>query len=189
MEDNGIYTFIEGERVDLVPSNVKYANLYAKWQNDPKVRKFSRNPLPRTLEDIKKWFEPTEDRQMKDHIVFSIYHKQDKKLIGSCGLNRIHWFNRTANAFLLIGETDYWNKQIATEATILLIKYGFEEANLHRITGGVAVDNIGSWKVAEKVGFTFEGISKGDFYINGKYIDTKRYYYLREDWLKRHKSE
>jgi len=189
MEDKEIFTFIEGEKVDLVPSNVKYANLYAKWQNDPKVRKFSRNAMPRSLEEIKKWHEPSDDKGLQDHIVFSIYHKEDKKLIGVCGLNRIHWFNRSANAFLIIGETDYWNKQIATEATTLLLKYAFEELNLHRVTGGVAIDNIGSWKVAEKVGFTFEGISKEDFYVDGKYIDSKRYFYLKDNWFKKHKTE
>lgn len=189
MDDDEIFTFLEGDKVDLVPSSIKYANLYAKWQNDPKVRIFSRNAMPRSLEEIKKWHEPSDDRSVKDHIEFSIYHKADKKIIGICGLNRIQWFNRSANAFLMIGEPDYWNKKIATEATKLLLKYAFEEVNLHRVTGGAAIDNVYSWKIAEKVGFTFEGISKEDFYVNGKYIDNKKYYYLKQDWFKRNKTE
>lgn len=189
MENEEIFTFIEGENVNLVPSSIKYANLYAKWKNNPKVRIFSRNAMPRSLEEIKKDYEPSEKGQVKDHIEFSIYHKADKKLIGICGLNRINWFNRSANAFLMIGETDYWNKKVATEAVKLLLKYAFEEVNLHRVTGGAAVDNIYSWKVAEKVGFTFEGISKEDFYVDGKYVDNKKYYYLKQDWLKRQENQ
>ncbi|MFX1557895.1 MAG: GNAT family N-acetyltransferase [Promethearchaeota archaeon] len=189
MENEEIFTFIEGENVNLVTSSIKYANLYAKWKNNPKVRIFSRNAMPRSLEEIKKDYEPSEKGQVKDHIEFSIYHKADKKLIGICGLNRINWFNRSANAFLMIGETDYWNKKVATEAVKLLLKYAFEEVNLHRVTGGAAVDNIYSWKVAEKVGFTFEGISKEDFYVDGKYVDNKKYYYLKRDWLKRQENQ
>lgn len=189
MEEDDVFTFIEGENVSLAPSSVENAKLIAKWINDPKVRKFSRNVMPRSLEEIKKWFEPQDNDGVPEHIVFNIWHKKDKKLIGTAGLNHINWFNRWANAFLQIGETEYWNQNIATEATRLLLKYAFEEVNLNKVSGGVAVDNIGSWKVAEKVGFTFEGILKEEIYVGGKYIDAKRYRFLREDWFRQKNKE
>ena len=177
-------TFIEGEIIDLVPSRLEWAELYCKWMNNPKVRRYSRNIIPKSLDGIKKWFEPSPDRRVRDFIAFTIYHKKDKKPIGMIGLNHINWVNRWANAFISIGETDYWGKNIATEATKLLLQYAFEELNLNKVSGSVAEANIGSWTVAEKVGFKFEGISRDEFYVDGKYLNVKKYYYLKRDWKK-----
>ncbi|MHA1413699.1 MAG: GNAT family N-acetyltransferase, partial [Promethearchaeota archaeon] len=69
-------------------------------------------------------------------------------------------------------------------ATKLLLQYAFEELNLNKVSGSVAEANIGSWTVAEKVGFKFEGISRDEFYVDGKYINVKKYCYLKRDWKK-----
>ena len=182
--------FIQGENIDLMPGRLEWAEHYCRWMNSPTVRRFSRNPMPRSLEEIKKWFEsPPEQQGMKDFIVFTIWHKKDKKPIGQVGLNHIHWFNRWANAFIHIGETEYWGKNIATETTNLLLKYAFEEVNLNKVSGGVAIDNVGSWTVAEKLGFKFEGILKEEFYIDGEYKDVKMYCYLKKDWMEKKRSQ
>jgi len=68
-----------------------------------------------------------------------------------------------------------------------LIEYAFNELNLNKLHGGVAIDNIGSWSVAEKLGFTLEGIEKDEFYVDGEYLDHKTYCILKEDWEKRNK--
>lgn len=48
------FPFIRGKTIDLCPQNSKYAKLYVKWKNAHKVRKYSRNVVPRTLEQQKK---------------------------------------------------------------------------------------------------------------------------------------
>ncbi|MHA2130715.1 MAG: GNAT family N-acetyltransferase, partial [Promethearchaeota archaeon] len=164
-----------------------HADLYVKWKNDPIVRKYARNVIPQTLDEQKKRFERKPVR-VPDHISFEIWHKIDKKPIGMIGLGHIDWVNGWANGYAQIGEKDYWNKNIATEATKLLIEYAFNELNLHKIHGGVAIENIGSWSVAEKLGFTLEGIERDEFYVDGKYIDNKTYCILKEDWERRNRS-
>ena len=183
------FPFITGETIDLVAGSVDMAPLVCRWMNDPKVRRFSRNAIPHSLDEIKKWFEPPSDRRTPDFIVMNIWHKKDNKPIGSAGINRINWLNRTANAFLQIGETDYWGQGIASEATRLMLQYAFEELNLNKIQGRVAVDNIGSWKVAEKLGFIHECTMKEEFYVDGKYVDVKYYRFLKNDWVKQKQSE
>jgi hypothetical protein len=42
-EENDVFPFIEGERIDLVAGNSKWANLFCNWINNPKVRHYSRN--------------------------------------------------------------------------------------------------------------------------------------------------
>ena len=183
-EGKEVPVFIEGERICFLPHSSEHINLYIKWINDPKVRKYARDIVPIRVEDAKRWFEPSE-RGISDYVGFEIWHKEDKKPIGFIGLGSIDWINGSANVGISIGEPAYWNKNIATEATKLLIDYAFNELNLNKLQAGVAIENIGSWSVAEKIGFVFEGIQKHEMYVDGKYVDEKTYRMLKEDWLKK----
>jgi hypothetical protein len=74
-EEDDVFPFIEGETIDLIARNSKWANLICKWRNDPKVRRYARNIWPQTLEEVRKRFEPLPDKQMREHIAFTIYHR------------------------------------------------------------------------------------------------------------------
>lgn len=182
-EEKDVPVFIEGDTISFIPHNSEYINLYVKWINNPKVRKYAREIVPIRVDDAKKWFEESE-RGTPDYIGFLIWHKKDKKPIGIIGLGLIDWINGWANVGLSIGEFAYWNKGIATETTKLIIEYAFNELNLNKLQGCAAVENIGSWSVAEKLGFKFEGIGKQEMYVDGIYLDEKKYGLLKEDWLK-----
>ena len=181
-EEDEVFPFIEGETIDLVAGNSKWANLTCRWMNDPQVRRYSRNMWPLTLEEVKKWFEPTPDRQMKEFIVFTVYHKEAKQPIGSIGFNHINWVSRNANVFLTIGEPEYWGKGIAGEASRLVINYGFTELNLHKIFAGVFTPNKRSLRAAEKLGFEKEGVLKEEMYVDGQYHDVHRFALFKRDW-------
>lgn len=187
IEINDHFPFVEGETVDLCVLNSKHADFYAKWKNDPLVRKYSRNIIPRTLDEQKKKNKSPQNK-FTEFISFEIWHKKDKKPIGRIGLGHIDWVNGWANVYIWIGEKEYWGKNIATEATELLIDYAFKELNLHKLHGGVIIDNVGSWSVAEKLGFVLEGIEKEAMYVDGKYLDNKTFRLLKEDWVKRKKK-
>jgi len=176
--------FIKGENINLVVNRSEWIELRCKWVNSPKNRMFLRGPLPSSIDQMKKRFESRISEGLGDWTGFILYHIKDKKPIGEVGLSRINWINGWANAYANIGEMEYWNKNIATEATQLLLKYAFEELNLNKVSGSVVAENIGSWTVAEKIGFKYEGTLKDAKYIDGKYRDEKRYGYLKRDWLK-----
>ncbi len=181
-EEDDVFPFIEGRTIDLVAGNSKWANLVCKWMNDPKVRHYSRNMWPKTLEEVKKWFEPTPDRQMREFIVFTVYHKHAKRPIGSIGFNHINWVSRNANIFLTIGEPEYWGKGIAGEASNLMINYGFTELNFHKIFAGVFTPNSRSLRAAEKLGFEKEGVLKEEVYVDGQYHDIHKFALFKRDW-------
>lgn len=188
-KEEEVFVFIEGDKIDLVVGHSKWADLTCKWMNDPRVRRYSRNVWPLALDEVKKWFEPSSsDRGTRDFVVLTIYHKQDEKPIGTVGLNHINWLYRTANIFAAIGYPEYWGKGIAGEASELMIKYGFEELNLNKIYSGVFDPNKRSLRAAEKLGFKKEGVSIQDVYVDGKYMDSHKFYLLKEDWMKREQS-
>jgi RimJ/RimL family protein N-acetyltransferase len=174
--------FIEGKTIDLTPTSLDHVKLYTRWINDPKVRRYSRNMIPHNMEEIKKWNEPQRD-EVPRYIVLDIWHKKDQVPIGTCGFGEIEWVDRNANIFMTIGEPKYWNQGIATEASHLLIDYGFKELNLVKIYAGIFEPNIGSWSVAEKDGFILEGIKRRSIYVDGKYLDERKYRIMKEDWL------
>ncbi|MHA1914629.1 MAG: GNAT family N-acetyltransferase [Promethearchaeota archaeon] len=179
-----VFPFIEGERIDLVAQNSKWIPLICKWNNDPKVRYYARWAMPTTPEDIKGWFTPRSERGARDVVFFTIYHKGDKRPIGSIGLFKINWLNRNAHIAATIGEPEYWGKGIAGEASNLLIRYGFTELNFHKIYAEVFNPNKRSLRAAEKLGFKPEGVLKEDFYIDGGYVDTHQFGLLKRDWIK-----
>jgi RimJ/RimL family protein N-acetyltransferase len=184
MEEQEIPVFIEGLNVYLIPQSSERVDLYVKWINNPKVRIYSRNILPIRIDDAKEWFKPQEGR-VRNFIVFEIWHKNDNKPVGHTMLTDINWVNGWANVGMTIGEPDYWNKSIATEVTELICEYAFNELSLHKLQAGAAVQNVGSWTVAEKKGFIFEGIQKDEMFLDGKYVDVKIYRLLKEDWIKK----
>jgi len=168
-----VFPFIEGETIDLVAGNSKWVPLICKWQNNPKVRRYARNIWPLTIEEIKKWFEPSPDRHMKEFVVFTIYHK----------------VSRNANIFATIGEPEYWGKGIAIEANKLLIKYGFTELNFHKIYAGVFTPNKRSLRAAEKLGFEKEAVLKEEMYIDGVYHDVHKFALFKRDWIKTNQND
>ena len=55
----------------------------------------------------------------------------------------------------------YWGQGYASEAAQALIKYGFKELHLQRITGKHALFfNPASWRVLQKAGMRYDGIKQ-----------------------------
>lgn len=175
-------SFIEGEKINLSPPNLDHVNLYTKWMNNPQVRKYMRYNIPQTIDEVKKLFEQKKEEVKRD-IFFEIWHKKDNKPIGFVGFIRIDWFTRNAHIFYLIGDTDYWGQNIATEAGKLVVNYGFSELNLHKITARTFIPNKAALRVAEKIGFKHEITLKKEAYIDGEYVDLLNSVIFKDEWL------
>lgn len=182
MENSEVYTFIEGKLIDLLPLNSDHVDLYSKWENDPKVRKYARTEIPITIEESKKYLE-TSKGKIRTRIMFEIWHKKDRKPIGFCEFDDIYWSYRIAHIGYLIGEVEYWGRGICTELVKLLLEYGFKELNLHKISVDVVVLNLSSIRCLEKNGFKLEGTLKEEMYIDGEFFDILKFGILQEEWM------
>lgn len=54
-----------------------------------------------------------------------------------------------------------WGRGYATEATLRLIRFGFERLDLHRVAATCDPANLASARVLEKAGMTREGVMRG----------------------------
>lgn len=77
---------------------------------------------------------------------------------------------------------DYWNKGIATEVATMLIDFGFNQHQLHRIFATCDPRNIGSLKVLEKVGMVLEGRIRENLFIKDGWRDSLLYSVLEYEW-------
>ena len=76
---------------------------------------------------------------------------------------------------------DAWGKGFATEASLSMIRTGFETLGLHRIWGKCQVENSGSARVMEKCGMQFEGILREHVWLRDHYRSSRLYSILQKE--------
>ncbi|WP_296001500.1 GNAT family protein [Rugamonas sp.] len=72
-----------------------------------------------------------------------------------------------------------------TEATRLLVDYLFQTQQYHRLELLTAPDNAASVRIAQKCGFSAEGVLRQAFFLHGRYCDVALYSLLRPEWERR----
>ncbi len=98
--------------------------------------------------------------------------------LGGCGLNQLRLEHRVANL-------GYWvrssatNKGVATAAVQKLTQFAFRETTLARLEIVVALGNLASHRVAEKVDAIREGVAHDRLYFHGASHDAIVYALLR----------
>ncbi len=174
-------TFRTGKRVALRPFQPEDAALLTKWINDPEVTKYIKRSFPTTLMQEADWVK-TLGQNSKENVVLGI-ELIDGALIGSMGLHRISWINRTATSGAFIGEPAYRGKGYGTEAKMLLLEYAFNTLNLRKVCSTVPAFNGRSQRYNEKCGYGIEGVQREQIFRNGTYHDLIHMAVFREQWL------
>jgi len=72
-------------------------------------------------------------------------------------------------------------KGYTSEAFRIFVSYFFALKPLERLQVCVAEENIPSLRVAEKIGFKYEGTLRNVFYIKGRYINLKVFSMLKNE--------
>lgn len=99
---------------------------------------------------------------------------------GSVGLNRYDEMWRLANLGYWI-RTDLAGRGFATEACRAVVTFGFGELGLNRLELVADVGNAPSQRVAEKLGFRFEGTKREGTFVGGRGADVHMYGLLASD--------
>lgn len=110
--------------------------------------------------------------------------KETSKVIGACNLN----ITGEQGELGWILHRDYWKQGFGTEIGKSLLKFGFDELNLHRIIAHCDAENYGSYRVMQKIGMRCEGCfvegRSANKLSDKKYSDELYYAILRSEWTK-----
>jgi RimJ/RimL family protein N-acetyltransferase len=137
-----------------------------------------------SIKDTKEWL-ARRDQEWLDGVdySFAIIDCENGTLLGGCGLNNISSEFKMANVGYWV-RTNRTKQGVATAATLMLSRFGFEELGLNRIEIMAEVDNKKSQRVAEKVGAKREGILRNRICFRGSVRDVFMFSLIPDD-LKR----
>jgi RimJ/RimL family protein N-acetyltransferase len=149
---------------------------------DPEIPRWTAVPEPYTAADARAWVrgDPLPGEPPGDRVSFAVAAAEDDaQLLAAMGIQRI--FRGRA------GEIGYWTapwargRGVMTRAVRLLARWAFAEFDLRRIEIVAAVENTGSNRVAEKAGFTCEGVLRQYRENNGIWRDHHMWSLLRDE--------
>jgi len=141
---------------------------------------------PISMQDQKKWF----SNMPKNDLAMSIFLKSGKgkpQIVGTIGLYKIDHRNQKAVSKVRI-DPAFQRKGIAFEARNMVMEYGFNVLNLHKITADCFADNEPIVNLCLKLGFKKEGLFRKHYYHKGKFRDAVQFGILKEEYLKLKRS-
>jgi len=111
---------------------------------------------------------------------FGIFETDGGRFLGGVGLNFINRVHQMANLGYWV-RTSAAGRGVATAATRMAARFGFEELGLQRIEIVAAVSNVSSQRVAEKAGARREGVLRKRLLIRGESLDAVLFSLVRGD--------
>jgi ribosomal-protein-alanine N-acetyltransferase len=144
--------------------------------SDPEVVRYM-DWGPNTEDETKNYIQRSiagQNEQPRKSYELAIVLKKDDKLIGSCGIhvsdpnNQEGWIGYCLNRH-------FWGQGYGTETAQALLRFGFDQLNLHRIFALCDPGNAASAQVLEKVGMQREGRLRERKLRKGKWHDELLY--------------
>lgn len=159
---------IIGEQCYLSPVNVEDADRVAAWSNDLEIAINTGDASDMiSFEKQKEYL----DYMSKNGYVFFIVRKSNDESIGVCKLTKVDLINRKATLGIFIGEKSCWNIGIGTEATKLLLDFGFSIINLNNIMLEVYSFNERAIRAYKKCGFKEIGRRRNSILLGDREYD------------------
>jgi len=171
-----------GKRVALKPFEKRDLTHIQRWSNDAELRKLIGEVAPMSRKDTEKWHK--ELLADKDRIWFTIFLKEDDRVIGEAGLLRMFRPWRSTDMTIIIGERDAWGKGYGKEVGRLLLSYAFDDLGFHRVSIGVVGSNKNALKFWKSLGFKKEGVERDAHFYDNKYIDSIMMSILEDEYRK-----
>lgn len=167
------FPLLKTERLLLRPISLDDSQELFKIRSDHNIQQFTNSAPDKSLEVTKDKIRQMLQMQEKNEaIVWAVAFKEDPgKLIGTIGFWRIILEHFRAEIGYQLNPL-YWRKYIMKEALNAVIKYAFEEMNLHSIEANINPINTPSAALLESSGFRKEAYHKENFYYDGIFYDS-----------------
>ena len=185
MEIEKIYgdlPILETERLILRRVTLDDADDMFLYGSNEEVSKYVTWNSHKTLADTNEFINFILNKYENNQVApWGIEYKENGKFIGT--IDFVSWKpnHKMAEIGYVISQ-EYWGNGLTTEAAKEVIRFGFEKMDLVRIQARCFVENIGSARVMEKTGMSFEGIIRKGIFTKGKHQDYKMYSILEEEF-------
>lgn len=165
-------TQIVGERIFLEPLNdERISSDYIRWMQDQDILQYLTGRQGEYSEGELKDYVAQMNKSPHDHL-FGIFLKKESTHIGNIKIGNIDFLHKFADLGLIIGNKSLWGKGYATEAITLATQYAFNGLNMNKLTAGMIVDNVGSYKAFLKAGYREVGRLTRHVLFEGRYTNT-----------------
>ena len=151
------------------------ADRLAELGNDADVSRYaaseSQFPFPYAREDALSFIHSSiAESAAGAGLHFAVAINGGNTIIGAGGISNINRNDSHAEIGYWLGKA-YWGKGYGAETATLLLRIGFEELGLNRISCIVPAENARSAKLLEKLGFRNYGVLKEESLRNGRFMD------------------
>ncbi|MDQ4144808.1 MAG: GNAT family N-acetyltransferase [Actinomycetota bacterium] len=169
------------KRLRLEPNDLRHSEemWISAQESMSELRPWLRWTVDASLEEIRTWARICKKKWADNQgWVFAILF--EGRPIGVIGIDDVD--HQT-----LRGELGYWmhsaysGRGLMTEAGATVVSFGFDVVGLHRMQLDAGVDNVGSVRVAEKIGFKREGIGRDSCRGADGFYDAFRFGLLSTD--------
>jgi RimJ/RimL family protein N-acetyltransferase len=183
--DFSVKPTLVGEKVLLRPFLVEQdLPVLRLVMQDPEVGRLTDSPA------VEPWDDEAEDRfrtwygtrhEQRDRLDLAVIEQTTGACVGEVVLNQWDAGNRSCNFRILLAAAGQ-DRGLGTEATRLIVGYGFEELGLHRISLGVFSFNPRARRAYEKAGFVMEGVRRDAYLSDGVWVDDIVMSILAPEW-------
>lgn len=131
----------------------------------------------KTVRTVKKWIKDYQ-REYMAPLVFEL--KENGKVIGAGGMHTYYpGTQRVVGGWSI--DSAYWNRGLGTEVARAIIEVVFGVAKFNRFEAIARVDNIGSIRVLEKAGMSYEGTFRDYWLVKDEMLDMHQYAVIASD--------
>lgn len=166
---DGARGVLRGERVQLRELQDSDLPALVTWWRNPEVARFNDRLQPRPDGPLREMFTNWSSNESSAGAAFCV-ETTEGDLIGHVTLWGAEVRNRCATFAIVIGP-EHQSKGFGTEATGLMVNYGFTELGLHRIELQVNADNTRGVAAYQRAGFEQEGILRSKLFYGGQFHD------------------
>ena len=160
---------IRGKFVTLRAIEQDDLELLRGMLNDPEMEQLVVGwSLPVSSYQEQQWYESSQLDQR--NLRFVIETEEDGAL-GMATLVDIDWKNRTATHGMKLAKVRHRSKGVGTDTVMAVMRYAFDELQLHRLDGSWFASNAASRAMYMKCGWKEEGIRRSCVYKGGEYRD------------------
>ena len=176
---------VTGERVTLRPLGDGDLPALLEIFGDREVMQFWSSPpiagadgARALLDDIRGHF------KARTLFQWGIARADDDEIVGTTTIFHVDGEHRRGEIGFALGRA-HWGRGYASDAVTLLIRFAFEQLDLHRLEADPDPQNLASIKVLEKQGFKYEGLLRERYFLAGSPQDAAYYGLLRNEWTHR----